>query len=85
VAVGLLAAVLVLLTARAGAALGGTEPATPERSPAVRSVVVRPGDSLWSVARRLAPGADPRPVVDELARERGGSVLQPGETIEWPG
>jgi hypothetical protein len=47
--------------------------------------VVRPGDSLWSVADRLEPGHDPRPVVDELARERGGTALEPGETVEWSG
>jgi hypothetical protein len=80
-----LAAVLVVLMGQAGAALGGTAASTPERPPAVRSVVVRPGDSIWSIAERLAPGRDPRPVVDELVRERGGTALQPGETVEWSG
>jgi hypothetical protein len=87
-----LAVVLVLVMAQAGAALGGSL-ATPERRPAVgastaaatgsRNTVVRPGDSLWSVAARLAPGTDPRPVVDALAEARHGTVLVPGETIEW--
>ena len=95
--VGVLAVALVLVMAQAGAALGGSL-ATPERRPAsasesvhvsagtaARSTVVRPGDSLWSVAARLAPGADPRPVVDALAAARHGTILVPGETIEWDG
>ncbi len=58
---------------------------TGSRNTGSRNTVVRPGDSLWSVASRLAPGADPRPVVDALASARHGAVLTPGETIEWAG
>jgi hypothetical protein len=77
---------LVLVMAQAGAALGGdSPPATPERRPALVSVVVRPGDSLWSIARRLAPSSDPRPVVDALVAARHGATLEPGETVEWGG
>ncbi|MFN8025173.1 MAG: hypothetical protein U0W40_02110 [Acidimicrobiia bacterium] len=82
---------LVLLMAQAGAALGGSSLATPERSTTsssaspVRHTVVRPGDSLWSVASRLAPGSDPRPVVDALSQARDGAALVPGETVEWGG
>jgi hypothetical protein len=47
--------------------------------------VVQPGDSLWSIAERLAPGEDPRPIVDALAEARGGTALVPGETVVWPG
>jgi hypothetical protein len=84
---------LVLVMAQAGAALGGSSLATPERHPtaeatsvrsSLRQVVVRPGDSLWSVATRLAPGSDPRPVVDALADARHDAPLVPGETVEWP-
>jgi len=95
VAVVFLAVALVLVMARAGAALGGITPATPERHPArseqttsrsaSRSTVVRPGDSLWTVAERLAPGDDPRPVVDALSEARHGTVLTPGESISWDG
>ncbi len=93
-AVVVLAVALVLVMAQAGAALGGSL-AAPERRPAAasgsaaseraRSTVVRPGDSLWSVAARLAPGSDPRSVVDALAEARHGTVLVPGETIRWDG
>ena len=47
--------------------------------------VVQPGDSLWTVAERLAPDDDPRPVVDALSSVRHGTVLTPGETISWDG
>jgi hypothetical protein len=83
---------LVVVTAEAGAALGGSPLAAPERhptaavqaSPTVQPVVVRPGDSLWTIAERLAPGEDPRPVVDEVQAARHGAPLVAGETILWP-
>jgi hypothetical protein len=92
IAVVVIAVALVLVMARAGAALGGSTPTAPERHPAqssavttAKSTVVRPGDSLWAVAQRLAPGDDPRPVVDALSEARHGTVLTPGETISWDG
>jgi hypothetical protein len=87
--VAVLAVVLVLVMAQAGGALGGSTLAAPERHPAGHTsgltTVVRSGDSLWTVAERLAPGEDPRPVVDALAEARHGTVLTPGETIRWDG
>ncbi len=50
----------------------------------VHAVVVRAGDSLWSIAARLAPGEDVRPIVDELSAARDGAPLVPGETIRLP-
>jgi Tfp pilus assembly protein FimV len=63
----------------ADASAGGT-------APVVRTYVVRPGDTLWSIAARAAgPGADPRPIVDELEREnRLGVAIVPGEVIRLP-
>lgn len=49
-----------------------------------RSHVVAPGDTLWSIARRLQPEGDVRPVVDALAAARGGRPLQVGERIVLP-
>ena len=74
----------VLLTAaHAGAALGGTTTTAPGRSPHVTTIVAEPGDTLWSIAHRLAPKADPRAVVDALAQSNGGSTVQPGESFSW--
>ncbi len=44
-------------------------------------VVVRPGDTLWSIARRLAPGGDVRAAVDRLANVHGTGPLQVGERL----
>ena len=77
---------IVVAVGKAGVALGGAPLVTPERPPAsstLTSFVVRPGDSLWTIAQRIAPGADPRPIVDALARDRGNAPLRPGETIDW--
>ena len=81
VAVGL--AVLVM-AGKAGAALGGSPLAVPERRPATPHSVVQAGDSLWSIAARLEPGQDPRPVVDALTAARGGAPLVPGEVVTLP-
>jgi hypothetical protein len=77
---------IVVGAAQAGAALGGSTLAAPERRPASAAhTVVRAGDSLWSVASRLAPGEDPRPIVDALAVARHGAPLVVGERLEWDG
>jgi Tfp pilus assembly protein FimV len=58
----------------------------PERPAPQVHYVVQPGDTLWSIARRVAPGRDPRPVVDALVRSndlRGGG-LQPGQELAVP-
>jgi hypothetical protein len=46
--------------------------------------VVRPGDTLWSIAARVEPTADPRPLVDRLQAELGGNTLQPGDRLLLP-
>jgi LysM repeat protein len=58
-------------------------PAATDGSAAVH--VVQPGDTLWSIAAAVAPGSDPRPIVDELARRSGGAGLQPGQRIAIEG
>ena len=72
---------IVLAAAHAGTALGGSTTSTPERRPHVVNVVVRPGDSLWTIAQRVAPDSDPRNVVDALAAERGTADVRAGDTI----
>jgi hypothetical protein len=72
---------LVLTVARAGVAFGGSSLASADRLPHVHQVVVQPGDSLWSIAERVAPGHDPRPIVDALAGANGSSTLIAGQTL----
>lgn len=47
-------------------------------------LIVQPGDTLWSLARRAQPTGDIRPLVDQLSKARHGKVLMAGETIEIP-
>jgi hypothetical protein len=75
---------LVLTVARAGVALGEASLAAPERLPHVRHVVVAPGDSLWSIAADVAPGHDPRPIVDAIVEQRGTSTIAVGELLTVP-
>ena len=46
--------------------------------------VAKPGDTLWSIANRVEPGADPRPLVGELEAQLGGNVLLPGDRLVLP-
>jgi LysM domain len=46
--------------------------------------VARPGDTLWSIASRLYPGADPRPVMDELSDQLHGRPLEAGQVLVVP-
>jgi hypothetical protein len=61
---------------RSSAATAAEPPAAAE------AYVVQPGDTLWDIAARVAPGKDPRPVVDELADRAGSPVLQAGQRID---
>lgn len=59
----LLAALAVLVLALSGAATGSGERGRPA---AVKVVQVEPGDTLWGIATRAAPGEDPRDLIHEI-------------------
>jgi nucleoid-associated protein YgaU len=50
------------------------------------SYVVRQGDTLWSIAQRVAPGEDPRPLVDAITAANGveARAIVPGQTLLVP-
>jgi hypothetical protein len=50
------------------------------------TVTVGPGESLWSIAERIAPQDDPRDVIGELERFNGleDSAVTPGQTLAIP-
>lgn len=53
--------------------------------PASIHYVVQSGDTLWSIARKVAPHDDPRAVADLLLEAHGSSVIRPGDVIDWAG
>lgn len=81
--------VTVVTAVVAGAGLAGlaTADATTPAAPEPVAVVVEPGETLWSLARRVAPGQDPRPVVEQLRRLNGmeGAGLAAGQRLLLPG
>jgi LysM repeat protein len=74
-----LAALGLVLLARASAP---PTPAAPSR-PAPATVTVRAGDTLWSIASRLAPQRDPRAEVADLQQLNGlgAAGLVPGQVL----
>lgn len=51
-----------------------------------RTYVVRPGDTLWSIARRSSPSVDPRLVVGAIASANrvDPGALVPGQELSIP-
>jgi hypothetical protein len=49
-------------------------------------VVVRPGQTLWSIASQAEPTADPRLVIQQIiqANSLSGPVIQPGQSLWVP-
>lgn len=57
--------------------------AAPAAAPAPAQVVVQSGDTLWSIAERVAPGEDPRAVVWDLQQTNhlADPVVVPGQVL----
>jgi hypothetical protein len=71
----------------AGFTLGrGSSQAADRHHARPHTVTVQAGDTLWSVAARVAPHADPRAVVAEIQslNDMSGAVVQPGEQLVVP-
>jgi hypothetical protein len=81
--VAALAAVAVVGVLGLLLAAWASAPSGAAHSPAPASVVVQPGDTLWSVAQHVAPNRDPRAEVDELAalNHLGDGALTPGQVL----
>ena len=84
----LLTALVAVLFATFSLGRAATEasPITVASGPAVTQTVVEPGESLWTVARRIAPDNDPRDVVAQIRRlnDLSDSQLQPGQQLLLP-
>lgn len=82
-----LVALPVVIGALLFALNGGMAAATGEQTHATfHYVTVQSGDSLWSVAERLAPKADPRNVIADLVSLNGleSAVVTPGQQLAIP-
>jgi hypothetical protein len=83
--VGIVIAVEALARGPAGSTTGTQVSDGPPSPIAGEIYVVQPGDNLWSIAARLAPGDDPRPIVRELRERHGGVELNVGDRVAIEG
>ncbi|HUC37107.1 MAG TPA: LysM domain-containing protein [Acidimicrobiales bacterium] len=85
-----MAAGIVVALALPWGGAGGRPLATPGSARAGAALaphtlyVVQRGDTLWTIAERLYPDGDPRPVAAQLAAEAGGDGIFPGERLILP-
>ena len=90
-------AVSILLVASAAARIAGGDPsAAGAPSPtsaaatsaagvaAPATVVVQPGDTLWTIAAAAAPGTDVRITVDQLVALNGAAPIVVGQELALP-
>lgn len=90
VAAGVLILVLCVIAARAVLVRIGGRPLTTTgatsglQNASAQSYVVRPGDTLWTIASALDRQGDVRVLVDQLAAELGSASIYPGEVIPLP-
>jgi nucleoid-associated protein YgaU len=78
----LLAAVAAVSLFGIGLALG----AHGSTSPGYTTIVVQPGDTLWSIASTRYPADDVRVRVDDIEQANGlaGPTIQVGQTLRLP-
>lgn len=86
--VALVGVVFALQAALGGGAGGplttGAASAGAPRPAAVHGWLVRPGDTLWSIAVAVQPRGDVRPLVDRLSAELRGRPLLVGQRLTLP-
>ena len=83
----MLVALPIVIGAMVFALNGGGAAATGEQTHVTfHYVTVQSGDSLWSVASRIAPNADPRDVIADLVNLNGlsSAVVTPGQQLAIP-
>jgi hypothetical protein len=86
---GVLLAVLLAVIFAAGLAFGAAAHGADGDPPppvAHRSVVVQPGQTLWALARQVAPQRDPRVVVESIRQLNAlrGAGIQAGQELLLP-
>jgi hypothetical protein len=80
-AVGVVFGGLAVVKAFVGGTFGSAT-GDPPAEPITDDVyVVQPGDSLWSIAERVADGGDPRPIVATLRERHGEAEVEIGDRL----
>ncbi|HEX7105567.1 MAG TPA: LysM peptidoglycan-binding domain-containing protein [Acidothermaceae bacterium] len=76
----------LVLALAMGPASGRSAAAPPAAGAAGSTVVVQPGDTLWAIASRVAPKADPRVVVQQIIDRNGlaSASVQAGQLLVLP-
>jgi nucleoid-associated protein YgaU len=85
VGVAMLAALIWFAVAARAQAAGHVMPGTPAAHSMLR-VVVRPGDTLWSIATKADPTADPRIVIQQIVDDNVlvGTAITAGQVLWVP-
>lgn len=78
-------AIPVIVIALAFGLSAGGATATGSSVP-LSTVTVQPGQTLWQVATKVAPSADPRDVINDImsVNRLATATIQPGEKLEIP-
>jgi len=84
VVVGLVLTAWLGLEALAGALGVSQSPSSVSATPSPVTIEVAPGDTFWSIASRIQPQGDLRPLIDRLVASHGGRVLQAGDHLSVP-
>jgi LysM domain len=86
VVAGLAAVIWLAIAGQAEAAGPGMAGAGPGAGHTMVRVVVRPGETLWSIAVRTDPRADPRAVIQQIIDDNAlrGSAIQQGQVLWVP-
>jgi hypothetical protein len=80
-------AMVMLMLVVAGLTLGrGSSQAAGRHHAAARTVTVEAGETLWAVAARIAPHADPRLVVADISslNHLRSALVEPGQQLIVP-
>jgi LysM repeat protein len=77
---------LILLAAVSVGRTGSQAATATDYGPSLQQTTVQPGDTLWTVAKRIAPQNDPREVVAQIRRVNHlqSSSLRVGQQLLLP-
>jgi LysM repeat protein len=84
--VGVLLSVPFAAVVMVGSLSADADTTSPSGQAATGVVVVQPGESLWQIARQVAPHADPRATLTVIRdlNGLGGDTVVPGQALVVP-